>query len=74
MHVDTSSHKLKVDQKILQDSEIDCISRMNKWNELIFCMLVQIQKSYFNDFWVDMIRNNRGHLVHDTLKSAASKE
>ena len=57
MHGDTNSHKLKVDQKTWgghgqiwlgpvwsQDSNIDCISRMNRWNEVIFCMLVQIQK------------------------------
>ena len=33
-----------------RDSEMECISRMNQWNEQIFCMLVQIQESYFNDF------------------------
>ena len=55
---DISSYKLKVDQKLLGghrqkwlwavwswDSEIDCISRMDRWNELIFSMLVQIQES-----------------------------
>ena len=44
-HVDTSSHNLKFDQEMpvwSRDSEIDRISRMNRWNELIFCMLVQI--------------------------------
>ena len=57
-HVDTNSYKLKVDnifwgghgQKWAwpvwsQDSEIDCISKINRCNELIFCMLVQIQES-----------------------------
>ena len=29
----------------LRDSKIDCISRMNRWNKLIFCMQVQIQES-----------------------------
>ena len=45
--------------------EIDCIARMNKWNELIFCMLVQIQESLklFNGFWVGMVRNGHDHLV-----------
>ena len=28
-----------------RDSKIGCISRMNRWNELIFCMVVQIQES-----------------------------
>ena len=49
LHVDKNSHKLKVDQNFLGghgqsghgDSKIDCIS-MNRWNELICCMLVQI--------------------------------
>ena len=25
-------------------------------------------KSYFNDFWVDQVKNGCGHLVHETLK------
>ena len=35
-------------------------------------MLVQIQESsnYFNDFWVGMVKNERGYLVHENLKSA----
>ena len=89
LHVDTNSHELKVDQNFLGghghkwawpvwswDSEISCISRITRWNELIFCMLVQIQESlsYFNDFLVGMVRDGRGHLVHETLKSAVSKE
>ena len=46
-------------------SEIDCIARMNKWNELIFCMLLQIQESLklFNGFWVGKVRNGGDHLV-----------
>ena len=49
MHVDTNSHKLKVDKIFFgghrqkwvwsvwsQDSKTDCILKMNKWNELIF--------------------------------------
>ena len=27
-------------------------------------------KSYFNNFWVDLVKNGHGHLVHETLKSA----
>ena len=58
LHVDTNSHKLKVDQKIfgwvwskmsvaslIRDSKIDCISRMHRWSKQIFLMLVQIQES-----------------------------
>ena len=56
--VDTNSHKVKVYQKILgghdqkwvwpvwtQEIKIDCISRMNRWYELIVCMLLLIHKS-----------------------------
>ena len=56
LHVDTNSHKLKVDQKFFdgcgqqwlwpvwsRDSKIGCISRTNRWNELIFCMVMQMQ-------------------------------
>ena len=58
LHVETNLHKLKLikiffgvcGQKWVwpvwsQDSKIGCISRMNWWNELIFCMVVQIQES-----------------------------
>ena len=58
LHVDTNSHKLKVGQKLFKrdsqkwawpvwswDSKIDCISRMTRSNELIFCMLVQFQEN-----------------------------
>ena len=48
------------------------ISRTNRWNELIFCMLVQIQESCFNDFWVGVVKNGCGLLVHETLKSDVS--
>ena len=27
-------------------------------------------KIYFNDFWVGLVKNGHGHLVHETLKSA----
>ena len=59
VHVDTNSHKLAVDWNILcghgqkwvwpawsWDSKIDCISRMSRSNELIFCMLLEIQESW----------------------------
>ena len=29
-------------------------------------------KSYFSDFWVGVVKNGYGHLVHETLKSAVS--
>ena len=49
----------------LQDSKIDFISKMNRWNKLFFffffCML---------DFWVGVVKNGSGLLVAETLKSA----
>ena len=55
VHVDINSHKFKVDQKPFErawskigwpvlswGSKIECISGMNRWNELISCMLVHI--------------------------------
>ena len=33
------------DQFGLGDSKIDYISKMNRWNKLIFCMLIQIQEN-----------------------------
>ena len=27
-------------------------------------------KSYFNDFWVGLVKHGHGRLVHETLKSA----
>ena len=79
--------KLKADQKVLgghcqkwvwpvwsQDSKIDCISNMSRWNKLIFCMLVQIRKakSWFNDFWVGMVKNGHCFLVRETIKYVVS--
>ena len=55
-------------------SKICSVSRMNLWNELIFCMLKQIRKtkSYFNKYWVDMVKNGRGLIDHGTLKWGVS--
>ena len=86
LHVDTNSHKLKVDQEIFgwawpewvwsvwsRDSKIGCISRMNWWKELIFLQggaNSGKQKVISNDFWVGLVKNGHGHSVHETLKSA----
>ena len=34
------------------------------------CCKFRKAKSYFNDFWVGLVRNEFSHLVHETLKSA----
>ena len=58
-HVDTDSQKLKVVQKLYLVSmvkngcdqsdhrplKLTLSQKMNRWNKLIFCMLVQIQES-----------------------------
>ena len=31
-------------------------------------------KSYFNEFWVGMVRNGHGYLIHEALKSVVSKD
>ena len=33
-------------------------------------MVMQIQENNFNDFWMGLLKDGHGHLVHDTLKSA----
>ena len=87
VHALTNSHKLKLDQNIfvwavskmvwpvcLQDSKIDCISKMNRWNELFFACWWKSRKtkSQFNDFWVGVVKNRCTHVVHETLKSTVS--
>ena len=49
---------------------------MNRWNELMIACWCKFgkAKSYFNDFWVGVVRNGHCYLVHGTLKSAVSKE
>ena len=89
MYVNKSSLKLRIVKNFvgehgqkwawpvwLWDSEIDCISRMNRWNELIFACWSKFRKSksYFNDFWLSMVRIGHSHVVHETLKSAVSKK
>ena len=48
-----------------QDSKIDCILRMNRWNELIFACRSKFRKakSYFNDFWLLVVRNECGYFM-----------
>ena len=47
----------------------------SKWNELIFCMQgeIHIEKLFFG-LLGECFLKWRGHLVHETIKSAASKE
>ena len=62
----------------LQDFLIRYISRINQWNSLIFCMLIQThclwaQKlTVSNDFRVSMVKNGWVNLVYETLKSPVS--
>ena len=93
MHVDTSSHKLKVDQKAFWRtwSKMAVASlftghwnwlylknELMEWTDVLHAAAnsakLRKAKSYFIDFWVGMVRNERGRLLHETLKSAVSKE
>ena len=49
LHADTDSQKLKADQKFaglawseMGDRKLTVSQKRNRWNRLIFCMLVQI--------------------------------
>ena len=58
------------------DSEIGCISKINDGMNCYFASWCRFKKAKncFDDFWVGMVRYGCGHLVHETLKSAVSKE
>ena len=90
MHVDTSSHKLKVDQKFVGWiwSKNGCgqsghrtlkltvpqeLTDGMNWYFAYWCKVKKV-KSYFNDFWVGMVKNGCSDLDHEALKSAVSKE
>ena len=38
------------------------------------CWCKFTSQSYFNDFWIGVVRRGYSHLVHEALKSAVSKE
>ena len=42
---------------------------VKKWFFAWWCKFRKT-KSYFNDFWVDLVKNGHDHVVHETLKSA----
>ena len=52
------------------------ISRINQWNRLLFCMLIQIHKLKVDlkMFWVGMVKNGCGQSGHRTLKLTVSQE
>ena len=54
-----------------RDSKINCITKLDWWSKLIFCMLIKSQnaKSWFNDFWVGVFKNDLGLLVYETKKT-----
>ena len=57
------------------DSKIECISKMNWWNKLIFFVCwykCRKAKNWVSDFWVGVVKNICDLLVHETLKSAVS--
>ena len=56
------------------DSKICCISRMNRWIGLIFANWYKFMKakSYFNNYWVGVVKNGRGLKDCGTLKPGVS--
>ena len=63
----------KLNEKFLvghgQKYLFDCISKMNRWNTLIFLRTSTNSGSSFNNSWVGVVKNGHGFLVHETLKS-----
>ena len=59
----------------LWDSKIYCISRSNRWIELIFACSYKFRnaKYYFINFWVFIVKSGCGLLYHMNLKSALSR-
>ena len=45
------------------------MSRMNWWNEWIFCMLGKLN---VNNYWVRILKNEWDLLDHESLKSGVS--
>ena len=87
LHVDIDSQKLKADQNILGGhgqkwvwwvwSLALKLTVSQKWTNAInwfFAWWYKFQKakSWFNDFWVGVVKSDHGSLVNETLKSAAS--
>ena len=66
LHVDTDSQKLIANQKMFVlsgDSKIGFISKGNRWDKMIFfvyCYKFRKVASWFNDFWVGVVKN--GHV------------
>ena len=89
LHVDTTSKKLRVSQIffvwawskmvvpiLCLNYKSDCISRINRWDKLIVCMLIQITtiKSWSIFFWGVIVKNGYGQYGHETLKLTVSQK
>ena len=84
LHAGRNSCTLKGDQKFIGlawsrivwslDSKIDFISKLNKGINWFFACWYKFRKAknWFNHFWVGLLKNGSGLLVHETLKSAVS--
>ena len=62
---------------LVTGSIIDCTSRISRWNELIFCVVLQIQESLKLLHWfLSGCGQKMGmdYIVHETLKSAYLKD
>ena len=84
--LNTDKNSLKLEQNIfgwtwskmvlasLVIGKTDYILGMNRWNELVLVCSCKFRKAncWSNYFWVGMVRNGHGHLVHKTKISSKS--
>ena len=58
------------------DSKIDCISRMNRWNNWYFACWYRFTKtkSWSKNFWVGMVKNGCEQSGHRILKLNVSQK
>ena len=84
LHVDSNSHKVWWKHSWVVMVRNECSqsghgilnlvvsqARIDEMNWFFACWWkFRKANSYFNDFWVDMVKNRHGHLIHEILKSA----
>ena len=76
LHVDTNLHRLEkwmwsawsqTQKLIVSQNFIEGMSQF-----FVYCCKLRKAKSYFSSFWVGMVKNGHGNLIHETLKSTIS--
>ena len=85
LHVDTNSWKLKVHWKIFRWvwskvfvaalvsghwNWLHLKNELMKWTDFFACWYkFRKAKNYFNNYWLGMVKNRRGLIYHETLKT-----